>query len=125
MNAYSRRYVMPASLDHISSGTPMGANLIAGGATFRVWAPHARSVYVLGDFNNHRRNDACLLTRDDLGHWRGFILGVRDRQRYIFYVVGEGSEALKRDPCARELRRRSRATASSARPIFRGARPGT
>ena len=81
----------------------MGANLMADGATFRVWAPHARSVHVLGDFNNHRRHDASLLTRDDLGHWRGFILGVRDRQRYMFYVVGEGSEGLKRDPYAREL----------------------
>ena len=83
----------------------MGANLIADGATFRVWAPHAHSVHVLGDFNNHRRTDAGLLTRDDLGHWRGFILGVRDRQRYMFYVVGEGSEGLKRDPYARELER--------------------
>ena len=75
------RTFMPASLDHIHPGTPMGANLIADGATFRVWAPHARSVHVLGDFNNHRRNDACLLTRDDLGQWRGVMLGVRDRQR--------------------------------------------
>ena len=94
---------MPASLDHIDPGTPMGANLIADGATFRVWAPHARSVYVLGDFNDRQCHDACLLTRDDLGHWRGFIPGVRDRQRYMFYVVGEGSEGLKRDPYAREL----------------------
>ena len=94
---------MPVSLDHIHPGTPMGANLIADGATFRVWAPHARSVHVLGDFNNRQRNDASLLTRDGQGHWRGFIPGVRDRQRYMFYVVGEGSEGPKRDPYAREL----------------------
>ena len=94
---------MPASLDHIHPGTQMGASLIADGATFRVWAPHARSVHVLGDFNDHRRSDAGLLTRDDHGHWRGFIRGVRDRQRYMLYVVGEGSEGLKRDPYAREL----------------------
>ena len=42
---------MPASLDHITPNTPMGANLIADGATFRVWAPHADAVYILGDFN--------------------------------------------------------------------------
>jgi len=94
---------MPALLDHIHPGTPMGANLIADGATFRVWAPHARSLHVLGDFNNRQRNDASLLTRDAQGHWRGFIPGVRDRQRYMFYVVGEGSEGPKRDPYAREL----------------------
>src|SRR5688572_7977333 len=81
----------------------MGAHLIADGATFRVWAPHARAVHVVGDFNNRQRTDASLLTRDAQGHWRGFISGARDRQRYMFYVVGEGSEGLKRDPYAREL----------------------
>lgn len=94
---------MPASLEHVTSGTPMGANLVAGGATFRVWAPHARAVFVIGDFNQRVRNDASLLTRDDAGHWRGFVAGVRDRDRYLFYVVGDGSEGPKRDPYAREL----------------------
>ena len=94
---------MAASLEHIGPDTPMGANLIADGATFRAWAPHARSVHVFGDFNNRQRNDGSLLTRDPHGHWRGFIPGVRDRQRYMFYVVGDGSEGPKRDPYAREL----------------------
>jgi 1,4-alpha-glucan branching enzyme len=94
---------MPASLEHIQPGTPMGANLIAGGATFRVWAPHAHTVHVIGDFNNCERNDASLLNRDNHGHWRGFIPGVRDRQRYMFYVVGDGNDGPKRDPYAREL----------------------
>jgi 1,4-alpha-glucan branching enzyme len=94
---------MPASLQHIQSDTPMGATLVADGATFRVWAPHAREVYVVGDFNDRKRDHASLLTRDERGHWRGFVPGVRDRQRYMFYVVGEGSEGPKRDPFAREL----------------------
>jgi 1,4-alpha-glucan branching enzyme len=82
----------------------MGANLIADGATFRVWAPNAHLVHVIGDFNGRQRNDASLLTRDDQGHWRGFIPGVGDRDRYLFYVVGDGGEGPKRDPYARELR---------------------
>lgn len=94
---------MPASLDHIHPGTPMGANLIADGATFRVWAPGAHSVHVIGDFNNRELNDAGLLNRDDRGHWMGFIPGVRDRHRYMFYVVGDGGKDPKRDPYAREL----------------------
>ncbi|WHZ24375.1 MAG: 1,4-alpha-glucan branching enzyme [Nitrospira sp.] len=94
---------MPASLDHIRPDTPMGANLIAGGATFRCWAPHAESVHVVGDFNNRRRDSASLLTRNEQGHWWGFIPGVKDRQHYMFYVVGLGGEGLKRDPYAREL----------------------
>lgn len=94
---------MPASLNHIHPGTPMGANLVADGATFRVWAPGAHSVHAIGDFNGRHRNDAGLLNRDDHGHWLGFISGVRDRDRYMFYVVGDGSEGPKRDPYAREL----------------------
>ena len=81
----------------------MGANLIADGATFRAWAPQAHSVHVIGEFNSRRRDDASLLTRDDHGHWRGFIPGVTDRQHYLFYVVGDGGEGPKRDPYAREL----------------------
>jgi 1,4-alpha-glucan branching enzyme len=94
---------MPASLEHIHDGTPMGANLVADGATFRVWAPNARAVHVIGEFNGRQRNDASLLTRNAQGHWLGFIPGVRDRHRYLFHVTGEGSEGPKRDPYAREL----------------------
>jgi 1,4-alpha-glucan branching enzyme len=60
-------------------------------------------VYVVGEFNDRQRNDASLLNPDGRGHWRGFLPGVRDRQRYMFYVVGDGSEGPKRDPYAREL----------------------
>ena len=94
---------MPASLEHIHAGTPMGANLVEGGATFRVWAPNARAVHVIGDFNGRSRGEASLLNRGERGHWLGFVPGVRDRQRYMFYVVGEDREGPKRDPYAREL----------------------
>lgn len=94
---------MPAALDYITPDTPMGANLVGDGATFRVWAPHARAVYVLGDFNDRQREDANLLTRGADGHWCGFMPGARDRHRYMFYIVGDGSEGPKRDPYAREL----------------------
>ncbi len=94
---------MPTSLAHVDSRTPMGANLVAGGATFRCWAPQAKSVHVIGDFNNRQRNDASLLNPDGNGHWLGFLPNVSDRQRYMFYVVGNGSEGPKRDPFAREL----------------------
>src|SRR5213595_276201 len=46
----SRGLAMPITQDHISSSTPMGANLLASGATFRVWAPDAEAVYVNGVF---------------------------------------------------------------------------
>jgi hypothetical protein len=39
-------------LDHISEHTPMGANILpsGSGATFKVWAPAAKSVAVLWQF---------------------------------------------------------------------------
>ncbi len=52
---------MPASLDHITAHTPMGANLIADGATFRVWAPKADRVYVRGSFNGWQADDAAIV----------------------------------------------------------------
>jgi 1,4-alpha-glucan branching enzyme len=94
---------MPASLVHITPGTPMGANLIADGATFRVWAPNAVNVFVLGDFNGRVKDDSSLLTKDAIGHWVGFIQGAKDRDRYLFHIDGTGSSGPKRDPYAREL----------------------
>ena len=81
----------------------MGANLVDGGATFRVWAPRAKQVYITGDFNNWTRDDSSLLVKNSDGRWTGFIPGARDGHNYKFYVVGEGSEGFKRDSYAREL----------------------
>lgn len=48
-----------------------GRELISGGATFRVWAPNARAVYVTGDFSARQRGDDCLLTKDAAGQEQG------------------------------------------------------
>ena len=81
----------------------MGGTLVSGGATFRTWAPTARAVYVLGDFNGWTRNDDTLLVPQGGGRWTGFFPGATDGMTYKFYIVGEGSEGYKRDPYAREL----------------------
>lgn len=94
---------MPASLANTHPGTPMGASLVADGATFRVWAPYARSVHVAGDFNGFRVEPDFAMNPVGGGHWVGFIPGVLDGARYKFWIVGEGSSGWKRDPYAREL----------------------
>jgi len=87
----------------------MGANLVEGGATFRVWAPSAVDLYVVTDDLSASRQKGWipresdrLLRRDD-GSWTGFKPGVREGSVYRYYVVGEGSSGFKRDPWAREL----------------------
>jgi len=101
---------MPTSQQHVSAGTPMGANLTGGGATFRVWAPRAREVYVIvGDELEAARaggwapKQEHALVRQADETWTGFVEGVRDGTPYRFWVVGTGSAGFKRDPYAREL----------------------
>src|SRR5215216_1490752 len=96
---------MPASQQHISGSTPMGGNLVDGGATFRLWAPRATDVFIRGDFNNWAQDDASRLVKNGDGRWTGFVPGATDGQTYKFYVVGTGTKGFKRDPYARELTR--------------------
>jgi 1,4-alpha-glucan branching enzyme len=93
--------------DHITADTPMGANLTHTGATFRVWAPRAKQVFlkINADSQQWKPDSRSLLVKDDKGYWAGFVDGVKDGDTYLFYVVGEGSEGYKRDPYARELER--------------------
>lgn len=95
---------MPLTQDHIGPATPMGANLVDGGATFRVWAPGALQVYLALDGVDSQPDPNRALVKDPAsGHWTGFASGVLDGTRYRFFVVGPGGSGLKRDPWAREL----------------------
>lgn len=71
------------------------------GFGFAVWAPNARRVSVVGDFNDWdgRRNPMRL--RHDVGVWEIFIPGVAAGMRYKFEVKGaDGGLHLKADPVA-------------------------
>jgi 1,4-alpha-glucan branching enzyme len=82
---------------------PMGGTLVPGGATFRIWAPRARNVYVSGDFNGWSHDQSSLLSPIGGGHWAGYVPGLKDGSQYLFYVEGAGSQGFKRDPRARVL----------------------
>lgn len=88
----------------------MGATLVFGGATFKVWGPLAQAVYLNGTFGGvanwgQAANSALLLSKDGSGYWTGFLAGVAEGDQYKYYVVGQagGSTGYKRDPYAREL----------------------
>ena len=101
---------MALSQSNITANTPMGATLVAGGATFKMWAPLAQAVYLnglLGGAANWstNTNPDLLLIQDATGYWTGFLAGVQDGDLYKYYVEGppSGSVGYKRDPYAREL----------------------
>ncbi|WP_316176427.1 MULTISPECIES: alpha amylase C-terminal domain-containing protein [unclassified Bradyrhizobium] len=82
---------------------PMGGTLVTGGATFRVFAPHAKAVYVSGPFNDWAQDASCRLAPIGNGHWAIFIPGLKDGDAYMYFVEGEGTSGYKRDPHARLL----------------------
>jgi 1,4-alpha-glucan branching enzyme len=96
---------MPASQDHITAVTPMGAWLVEGGATFALWSPGAQHVYLARDASGGYvpRPEDELVLNPASGQWTGFFPGVGAGALYRFFVVGPGGSGLKRDPWAREL----------------------
>jgi 1,4-alpha-glucan branching enzyme len=94
---------LAASQQHIDDRTPRGARLTGGGATFRVFGPAAKQVFVSGEFNHWARQDPAALLVKHGNDWLGFIPGVADGTQYKFFVVGTGSAGFKRDPYAREI----------------------
>jgi 1,4-alpha-glucan branching enzyme len=80
----------------------LGCHLHAKGARFAVWAPNARSVSVIGDFNDWNADaDRANVRGDSSGIWELDVAGVRAGQRYKFAVfTREGARLDKADPFA-------------------------
>ncbi|MEP7099600.1 MAG: 1,4-alpha-glucan branching protein GlgB [Burkholderiales bacterium] len=81
----------------------LGCHLYDGGARFAVWAPNARSVSVVGDFNDWNADtDRAFVRADGSGLWELDIDGVTEGQRYKFAVfTHDGRRLDKSDPFAR------------------------
>ncbi len=71
------------------------------GVVFRVWAPHAQAVSVVGEFNDwNERSNPCGNINDS-GIWQTFIAGVRQFDLYKFCIKTEDDNYLyKADPFA-------------------------
>jgi 1,4-alpha-glucan branching enzyme len=72
------------------------------GVHFAVWAPNARAVAVMGDFNGWSKSAHELRARGASGLWEGFIPGVGAGAAYKYHVASryDGYEADKADPFA-------------------------
>ena len=71
------------------------------GVSFAVWAPHAASVSVIGDFNGWDPNEAPMEPLADSGIWETFVPGAKKGDLYKFYITDEtGKGFAKADPYA-------------------------
>ena len=82
----------------------MGAHKVEGQDnlfSFRVWAPHAKGVSVIGDFNgwDEARGEMALI--NDAGMWECYISDVKVYDNYKFLVTAaDGKKTAKADPYA-------------------------
>lgn len=74
---------------------------------FRVWAPHAESVCIVGDFNGWAEDATPMKKLNDGGVWEGFAEGVNNFDAYKFLVYTKNGRRLyKADPYARHAETR-------------------
>ncbi len=82
----------------------MGAHIVikdkVKGVEFTVWAPHAESVSVVGDFNGWNENINQMEKISDGGLFQTFIAGVEQFDNYKYAVKNNGKVVLKADPYA-------------------------
>ena len=73
------------------------------GVAFSVWAPNARRVSVVGDFNNWDGRRHPMRLRHAAGVWELFVPRLGVGARYKFEIAGaDGGIAQKADPLARQ-----------------------
>ena len=77
------------------------------GVYFAVWAPHAKDIFVVGDFNDWKAYGYDMKPVSDGGIYELFIPGAKVGQMYKFLIVTPQGEAIyKADPYANEAQLR-------------------
>ena len=89
---------------HVRLYDKLGAHLEThdgkAGTRFAVWAPNAKKVAVMGDFNGWAKTKHPLKPRDSSGIWEGFIPGVGKGAVYKYWISSHvnGHKGEKADP---------------------------
>ena len=79
----------------------LGAHVLEHGTYFAVWAPSAREVSVIGDWNGWMAGADRLSARGSSGIWEGVVPAIGHGARYKFAIVGpDGVTREKADPLA-------------------------
>ncbi|HEX7871518.1 MAG TPA: 1,4-alpha-glucan branching protein GlgB [Sphingobium sp.] len=108
---------------HLRLFDKMGAHLIhhegADGVHFAVWAPNARRVSVVGDFNNWDGRRHVMRHRRDTGIWEIFLPRIGAGHAYKYEMLGpDGTPVpLKADPFAFRSEYRPATASITAAPL--------
>jgi 1,4-alpha-glucan branching enzyme len=84
----------------------LGAHILnldgTSGTYFAVWAPNARAISVVGDFNGWNPTVDPLMRRGMSGVWSGFVSGIGQGALYKYSILAPdgGSRFERADPCA-------------------------
>ena len=76
---------------------PSSARLYTGqdgvaGTYFAVWAPNARSVNVVGEFNHWDKQSHPLKPRGSSGIWEGLVPGIGQGTLYKYHIVSRSGD---------------------------------
>lgn len=91
---------------HFKLYEKFGAHVVSphgqSGTFFAVWAPNAKEVSVIGNFNHWQRGHHKLTPRwDESGIWEGFFVGLHQGEAYKYSITSNSGEVLeKADPFA-------------------------
>jgi len=73
------------------------------GVQFATWAPNAKDIYVVGDFNNFEVKDEYKLEKiTENGLWKGFLAEAKAGDKYKYCIIGKDGKKgeYKADPYA-------------------------
>ena len=71
------------------------------GICFNVWAPNAKNVYLVGDFNDWNKEVYPMENIEGSGIWTIFLTNAKQGQAYKYNVIGcDGVSRMKSDPYA-------------------------
>ncbi len=86
---------------HLRLYEKLGAQVQAVGVHFAVWAPNARHVSVIGEWNAWDPFRDPLVRDPDTGVWQGLVTAAASGMLYKYRVIGVRGEIMDRaDPCA-------------------------
>lgn len=108
---------------HLRLFDKLGAHLIehegAKGVHFAVWAPNARIVALVGDFNDWSPARHVMRRRADAGIWEIFIPDIGTGRAYKYRIVGADGTVLplKADPFALASELRPATASITAHPV--------